>query len=47
VIKHGLGKNGNNTLLIDMKALKLPAGNYVLTLYYNGTRKFIWVTDNS
>ena len=39
-------KKGNNRLLIDMKAHSIEKGNYVLTLYYHGYNKFIWITDN-
>ena len=39
-------KKGNNSLFIDMKAKGIDKGNYVLTLYYKGYNKFIWITDN-
>lgn len=44
-IKAKAYKKGNNQLLIDMKSIKLPKGNYTLTLYYKGINKYIWITE--
>lgn len=45
VVKDLKVKKGNNVLTINSKKLGLPKGNYVLTLYYNGTNEFVWITE--
>jgi hypothetical protein len=38
-------KKGLNELTVDMKKLKAPNGNYVVTLYYNNRNSFVWITE--
>ena len=45
VIKDKKVNKGANQFSINAKRLKLPKGNYVLTLYFNNRNEFIWITE--
>jgi hypothetical protein len=36
-------RRGNHSLNIDTRALGLPKGNYILTLYYRGMNSYVWI----
>jgi hypothetical protein len=45
IFKNKLFNAGANRLIVNLKKLGIPKGNYVLTLYFNNKNTYVWITE--